>query len=254
MADGTIKASLKASYDRSCGCSHEAIGSRPVATRSSYTIQELPTLQHIKAQIFPGTFTIQVNAAWWRALPSTQQAAVLAHELAHDEDPSACERCADARAGARLRWEGLSARAAVDAMRAVVQGRRTADSVLFGWQVADETIRQQGGSTTPPHAELVARGEGLPPATAPARGDILQLQAHGVEGFAGDEVSTDQDRSSVDYGDEQSIGTPDVGTPTPPRASSGTGPPPSSDWLNAGTLAIVAGLALIGFALWRKKG
>lgn len=251
MADGTITASLKASYDRSCGCSHEAIGSRPVATRSSYTIQELPTLQHIKAQIFPGTFTIQVNAGWWRALPSTQKAAVLAHELAHDEDPSACERCADARAGARLRWEGLSARAAVDAMRAVVQGRRTADSVLFGWQVADETIRQQGGSTTPPHATLSARGEGLPPATAPARGDVLQLGGSEWTPYDPRESSSG---SSVDYGDEQSIGTPDVGTPTPPRASSGTGPPPSSDWLNAGTLAIVAGLALVGFALWRKKG
>lgn len=253
MADGTLKASLKASYDRSCGCSHENIGSRPASTRASYTIQELPTLQHIKAQIFPGTYTIQVNAGWWRALPSTQKAAVLAHELAHDEDPSACERCADARAGARLRWEGLSARAAVNAMGAVVQGRRTADSVLFGWQVADETIRQQGGGMLPPHAELVARKNDLPLATAPSRGDVLHLGGSEWTPYDRDDRA-ESPSSSHDYGDEQSIGTPDVGTPTPPRASSGTGPPPSSDWLNAGTLAIVAGLALVGFALWRKKG
>ncbi len=246
------EAVLKASYDRSCGCSREGIGARPVATRSSYTVQELPTLTSIKAQIFPGTFTIQVNAGWWRALSEAQRSAVLAHELAHDEDPSACERCADARAGSRMRWEGLSARAAVEAMSAVVQGRRTADSVLWGWQVADETIRERGAGETPSHAELTARKRDLPPATVPDRGDVLLLEALGVEGFAGDEVSTAEDRSSVDYGDEQSIGTPEV-TPQPPKADTGTGPPPPSDWLNVGTLAMIAGAILIGVALWRRR-
>lgn len=133
---------------RRCGCSHEHLAARPTRGVASYDVQIVPDLPG-KARITPGTGTIQVDREFWARLTADQRAAVLAHEMAHDEDPEACERCADARAGARLRHAGWGARRAVSALSSTVDGRRVAESVLYGWQVANAAILESAGQRPP---------------------------------------------------------------------------------------------------------
>jgi hypothetical protein len=123
-----------------CACDMAQIGARPRVHASSYTIQLVDGVPG-KAEIFLGTGKIQVDRSFWEACNDAQRAAVIAHEIAHDERPDDCERCCDARAGARLRWEGWSARAAVDGLGQVVRSRQSGAAVLAGWRAADELIQ-----------------------------------------------------------------------------------------------------------------
>lgn len=123
-----------------CNCTDESLAARPRADVSSYTVSVVDGLPD-KAKIFPGTGQIQVDRAFWGRISELQRRAVLAHELAHDEDVEACEDCTDARAGARLRYEGVSLAAAANALGGVVSSRpRARESVVRGWQAADEAL------------------------------------------------------------------------------------------------------------------
>lgn len=134
--------------DSGCGCSREKIAAKPKATAASYNVQVVDGVPG-KAQIWPGTGRIQVDRAFWSSIPQASKDAVMAHEMAHDEDPNACEACADARAGARLRWAGYDATVAVNALGDVVKSRSAGRSVLEGWQAADEAIRAKSTTTIP---------------------------------------------------------------------------------------------------------
>ena len=132
-----------------CNCNRDiGIGSKPAKTSKDYRIQFVPSLPD-KARIYPGLYIIQIGRDFWETLDDDKRAAVIAHELAHDEG-RACEGCADERAGARLRWQGMGAERAVAALSSVVQGRRVADRALAGWKAADVAMRGlvEGGRAT----------------------------------------------------------------------------------------------------------
>lgn len=145
------------SYGR-CACDKERVGTRPRFDVDSYQVQFVPSLPD-KARIWPGTYHIQIDSDRWRSWDALQRMAVLAHEIAHDEEPLGCEACIDARAGARLRWQGVSFSAAVDAMARTVERRQTREAVAFGWKAADEIINR--GLSTRDLGTLVNKREDL---------------------------------------------------------------------------------------------
>jgi len=237
-----------------CACDREKLARKPVATIASYDVQVVDGVEG-KAQIWPGTGRIQVDRAFWSSISQPQRDAVLAHELAHDEDPTACEHCADARAGARLRWQGYSAQTAVHSLGSVVKSRAAGASVLEGWRLADLHIAERG-----------RQSGGLRPATAIApdfrRRGFATPGVVGARHFdAGDGFSSAD--GFEDHESETSFGVPDVGpitaAPKPPstRAPAPTAPkaptapaPPSG---GSGPLLVLAGVAIVAVVLFRKR-
>jgi hypothetical protein len=130
---------------RRCGCDLDHLGRKPRNEVKSYDIQMIDGLPD-KARIYPGAFRIQIDRTFWAGLSETHRHAVLAHELAHDEDPNGCESCTDARAGARMRWLGFSQSLAVSSLSSVVSRRGTREAVMAGWRAADQTIKDRGGT------------------------------------------------------------------------------------------------------------
>jgi hypothetical protein len=103
-----------------------------------------PVSETEKARVYPGTGRIYVNPTTWAAWDNVQKAGVIAHERAHDENPSEnSETAIDRRAGAIMRHEGYSRAAAMRALSSVVQGRATERAVAEGWDAAD---RELGGN------------------------------------------------------------------------------------------------------------
>lgn len=130
---------------RRCECEIlDRLGAKPKATLSSYELQIVPGPLPDKARMYPGAFMIQVDRAQWASWSPLQRVAVLAHEMAHDEDPNACEACIDARAGARMRWQGIGLQGAMDALQAIVSTRRVRDSVRAGWEAAESVQSRKG--------------------------------------------------------------------------------------------------------------
>lgn len=95
-----------------------------------------------RAQTWPdgASKKIEVDGAWWGRLNRSQRAAALAHEIAHHDDPKWCERCADARAGARMRYAGKGADETASALGSIVVGRRSYGPALWGWARADRRL------------------------------------------------------------------------------------------------------------------
>jgi hypothetical protein len=242
--------------DRSgCRCDRERIGRRPVAWPASYEIQIVDGVPG-KAQIWPGTGRIQVDRRFWAAITQAQRDAVLAHEIAHDEDPSACEACADARAGARMRWMGYSASMAVRSLASIVRSRQAGAAVLAGWRIADDAIRATGhhaaglrpAEQIAPSSETVGRrGYRMPARVGP-------VDARAVDGYEDEEL-------------QMSIGVPTPAAPsapparTTPRTPKPSAPPqpaPSSSSSSSSsskpTILIIAGVALVaGVVLFRRR-
>jgi len=155
---------------RACDCGSESIGAPPFAARASYRVEVVPDLPG-KARVYPGTYHIQVDTGFWGALSAIERAAVLAHEIAHDEAPHRCERCTDARAGARMRHEGYSRAAVAEAFAVVVKHRRAFENAVLGWTMADAQIRGRASWTSglqgrvevvrPTYAEPVRASRGV---------------------------------------------------------------------------------------------
>lgn len=226
--------------DSGCGCSREKIAAKPRATAASYDVQVVDGVPG-KAQIWPGTGRIQVDRAFWSSISQASRDAVMAHELAHDEDPNACEACADARAGARLRWAGYTAQTAVSALGDVVKSRSAGRSVLEGWQAADEAIRAKSTTTV-----QLRKAPQIVPDINKRRGFVMP----GVRSIASvgsvvveDEAAGQSVISAVeDEAAGQSFGDPARPTVTPPATSS-----TSSD----GFIFNVAAGLLVAFILTR---
>lgn len=244
-----------------CACDRDKIARKPVATIASYDVQVVDGVPG-KAQIWPGTGRIQVDRQFWGSIDAAQRDAVLAHELAHDEDPAACEHCADARAGARLRWSGYSASTAVRALGSVVKSRQAGASVLEGWRLADDAIREigrQSGGLRPAEA-IAPTGEGLG-----RRGFIVPVgvvdlpqraRIAALDGFTSAE--------GEDAETETSFGVPDVDLSTPttpapqppstrPRAPGPTTPPAPLPPRSSSSMLIVAGVVVIAGAVLLAK-
>jgi len=236
-----------------CACDLDRLAAKPTVTPRAYTLQELPELEG-KAQIFPGQYVIQVDTRWWHSLSATQKKAALSHELAHDEDPTACEECADRRAGARLAWEGVGLDDAVRAFGSIVSTRDTMASIREGWSAAAAAMDASG--------KLGKAGD-LRQISADQRGFMRPDFAQG-RGVSMRALSDDDDGQSLitdDGLDGQSL-VPDTTTPSPaspssrPSAPAGKVPmtaPPSSS--SDGTLPLLfAGAALVIFAIFSRKG
>jgi hypothetical protein len=122
-----------------CSCDRAGIADPPTSSPAQFEIVGLDGVDG-RARTWPGTSRIEIDRAWWGTLTRRQREAVLAHELAHHDDPRWCERCADARAGARMRYAGRSATDAARALGSVVSGRRSAGPALWGWRAADQRL------------------------------------------------------------------------------------------------------------------
>lgn len=130
---------------RRCDCKVlERLGAKPKVTLDSYELQIVPGPLPDKARMYPGAFLIQVDRAQWSAWTGIQRVAVLAHEMSHDDDASACEQCIDARAGARMKWQGISLDGAMDALQSVVSNRRVRENVRAGWEAAEAMQSRRG--------------------------------------------------------------------------------------------------------------
>ena len=240
-----------------CSCSREALGRKPQATIDSYVVQVVEGIPG-KAQIVPGSGHIQVDSRFWSSINQVTRDAVLNHEMAHDEDPNACEPCADARAGARLRWQGYGAEQSAAALNNVVRSRQAGAAVLEGWRAADAVVRRRSSETA-----------GLAPAEDIAAVNFYKEPWHDpsetrvdVGVMSVDSLKSRSHRSRAraltegeDHDIEFSVGTPDVAPSTPPRSSTprpATPTPPASPKSDSSSLALFAGIALLVFALTRK--
>lgn len=122
-----------------CGCDTSRIDEPPTTSPRDFVVHGLDTLPG-HARTWPGTKRIDVDRGWWQSLSRAQRRAVLAHELAHHDDPAWCESCADARAGARMRYAGIDATTASRSLASVVNGRRSGTPALWGWARADQRL------------------------------------------------------------------------------------------------------------------
>jgi hypothetical protein len=260
-----------------CSCDDSHLGQPPRNTVASYELQFVQGLVE-KAQIWPGTGRIQIDQRFWSTLSKAQQTAVLAHELAHDEDPSACEKCADARAGARMRYEGLSAQLAVASLESVVGHRRTSGSVLYGWQVADAAIAAGGNNASaafvnePGDVTKNPNDEG-PRYVRPTTVGAASLDDDGISigspfGAEVGDVDNGQSIGTVDnraaggasspvitVTDGRTLGKPGV-VGHPPATSTTTPPPSSTLTPSVGKVLVLAGAVIVVVILVRtlRKG
>ncbi len=256
-----------------CACEREKIGRKPITNLASYNIQMIDGLPG-KAQIFPGTGQIQIDRAFWARTTDAQKAAVLAHELAHDEDPLACEGCADARAGARLRWQGWPAEVAVNALAGVVRSRQAGGAVLEGWQIADATIKERATYTggirsgedlapLPPNARKYATPRNLERSDGSVDNQIAGVVSpsrlrfrlpRALDAGSGPRFA-DDDGQSIEVDDGQSIGFPEGLGPAPlgPAPVLGQRPPTPPPSSSGGAVAIVAGLLILAAVLLKKR-
>lgn len=126
-------------WQPSCSCTRDGIDAPPRTSPRDFDIQPMPRVDG-RARTWPGTRRIEIDRGWWATLDGSQRAAALAHELAHHDDPSWCERCADARAGARMRYAGRGAQETARALGSIVQGRRSDGPALWGWMRAHQRL------------------------------------------------------------------------------------------------------------------
>jgi len=205
---------------QNCAHSEAAIVCKPRASLDDLNVDTNNFLAD-KARVYPGTGELMVDSKLWRSLDRLTRRAILLHELAHEEDPTGCEDCADARAGALMRLEGVSARAARDTLASVVTVRDAGTNVLRGWRAMDASLRRQAQS-------LDDGGQSL--------GDTLDPNGQSIDPTAGLDPNG------------QSLGTPSGGrAATPPIAPARTSapPPPSA----APSTSHTAAFALVGIAV-----
>lgn len=126
-------------WQPSCDCDRRRIADPPATSPRSFEVVGLDNVPG-RARTWPGTRRIEIDRRWWATLTTAQRDAALAHELAHHDDPSWCERCADARAGARLRYAGRGARETAAALGSIVAGRRSDQPALWGWAHAHQRL------------------------------------------------------------------------------------------------------------------
>jgi hypothetical protein len=127
-------------WQPSCDCDRAQICAPPKTSPRDFEIVvgNVPG----RAQTWPDSTSkkIEVDGAWWGRLNRPQRAAALAHEMAHHDDSRWCERCADARAGARMRYAGKGADETASALGSIVVGRRSYGPALWGWARADRRL------------------------------------------------------------------------------------------------------------------
>lgn len=233
---------------RRCGCAElEVLGRRPTAKLSSFQVQLMDGLPD-KARTYPGSRVIQVDRARWAEWSALQRQAVLEHEAAHEEDPKACEPCTDARAGARMRWAGVSLVAAVEALGSIVETRGARESVRVGWLAADASVRSRGN---------IVAGRIQPPGKLAPKGEVdalphVKRSYRSADGWEDPEAEISVGTPDVDG---TTWGLPDLGTsagqkaPRPARSGAAPAPStpsaPSAPSAPASTGLVWAGLALV---------
>lgn len=230
----------------SCECDMRHLAGPPERTEKSYEIQMMTGVAE-KARMFPGAFVIQIDREWWAGLTVPERAAVLAHEMAHDENPTACEVCTDARAGARMRHEGISRAQAVSAISRLVKARRRtgdfdASAVGDGWDAADEWIRTSAEQT--PVGALWAYTGNLDETVADVAARGL-IDAGVVDPIPRAEDDGGQSFEVDDGG--QSIGAP-AAPSTPPRSSgprTPATPSPTAPAAGGSNAMLMIGIAIV---------
>lgn len=247
---------------RRCGCVElEKLGRKPTAYLSSFQVQILQGLPD-KARTYPGSRVIQVDKDRWARWSALQRQAVLEHEAAHEEDPAACEACTDARAGARMRWAGVSLDAAIDALGSAVEHRQTRESVRVGWLSAHQVMQQRGKSRPMNTGADLAPTEGAEELPKVRRLDGYEDPIDEVSNGAPDTDGTSYGLpdiyprearpggSSGSSGSWGSGGASRPGSTAPASGSAGSGAGKvGPTWIILGVLALAAGTVLIA----RKK-
>ena len=220
----------------SCSCGPVKVHA-PARGVLSLTVQKVAHLPD-KARIYPGSGQMQVDRGAWASWSRVERACAVAHELAHEEDPTGCEGCADERAGAILRHFGVSKDAAIAGFRKIVGGRRTTGSVSRGWDAADLSMAPRSLAYGP-DGTIWDGGEVV--------GSVEDGQSMG-------------EPASVDYGSGQSVGAPATSSPprtrrTTPKAPATPAPtaPASSSRAPVAALAIAAAVAVGVFLFFRSR-
>jgi len=230
----------------SCECDMSHLARPPETSIKSYEVQMMTGVTE-KARMFPGAFVIQIDREWWATLSVPERTAVLAHEMAHDENPTACEVCTDARAGARMRHEGVSRAQAVSAIARMVKMRRaTGDfdpsAVGDGWDAADAWI-EDAGDQVPPSALWSYTGN-LDETVERADVD----EARGLDDDGGQSlIEDDPNGQSID----PTIGIGAPTTPTTPRPTP-PAPKPAASSSNA-MLMIGVAVVIVAIVMLSKK-
>lgn len=158
----------------SCACTSVDVAP-PRRYLNSFSLQVLADDLPDRAHIYPGAGVIQVSGPWWKTLDVAEQAAVLAHERAHEENQrETCESCTDMRAGAIMRHEGWSRDIVVDAFRNTVRSREAGANAGRGWDATDRAIeagvamRGINGTVEPSDAPTLETQNGaVDPSAAP---------------------------------------------------------------------------------------
>ena len=243
-------------------CPKNKIAMPPVVKAWSFTVMTAPSVPG-KARTVPGgPPTIQVDRPYWARLNDGQRRALVAHEIAHHEDPRLCEHCTDMRAGARLRYEGATASQVAADFGAIVAGRNAARNAVEGWALADKAIRGRAG-----HTSGLLRGEGVASLPPVYRGLDMRY-ADGTTDLFRSRNDGDAWHDAVQNADEngQSIGTPDVDgtsvgtvdtTPrrTPSRKAKGSDGPANTDGpvaASSTTFLLLGAAAVAALLLFRR--
>lgn len=222
-----------------CGCSANQIDVRtPKRPLGALEIQILPENLPDKARIYIGSGVMQVGAPWWDSLDDTQRAAIVSHELAHEENPKElCEPCLDMRAGAMMRHFGYSRSAVSHGFSgdAAPSSRNASANAVKGWDAADAAINDGTHVRAYDHRASMYRVKRF-------EGDA-DGQSFGVPDVDGTSVETpeiiDQILSGVG-GARQSA--PPVNAA--PRGKAPTTTAPAPTYMSPTTIAIVAALAV----------
>lgn len=244
-----------------------SIAAPPRLPASSFRIDAGGSVPGKAATVPGGPPVIQVDRAFWARLTERDRAALIAHEVAHHEDPKACEPCTDQRAGARLRHEGWSASDVAAAFGRIVGGRPAARYALEGWKAADAVIRQRAAEV----AGLANTAETIAPPRKTWRAlddvryadgttDLFRSRSDGgVESFDGvSEGVPDVDGTSAEDPAvlEDLLRRPPAGRPKPkPRPAApapAPSPSPSPSSSSSGILLLVAGAAVLAVVLLKR--
>ncbi len=234
-------------------CPRDRIAGPPTMSARSFTIQTAPSIPG-KARTIPGgPPVIQVDRPFWGRLSAGQRQALVAHEIAHHDDPRLCEHCTDMRAGARLRYEGQGAAQVVANFGAVVAGRNAGSNALEGWRLADRAIKVRAAQTsglltmpdlTEPRGRRIYRG--------------LDGQSIGSPDVDGQSIgSPDVDGQSIGFPDVdgQSLGSPDVRSsssgPRRPSQTAKAAPTPAPS--TSSMLPLVVGVGIVALLILRRK-